>query len=188
MRRLKLQVQMTVNGFVGGPNGELDWMTWNWDDSIKNYVNEIHAPVDTIILGRKMTDGFVKHWESVAADPENPDYEFSRKMTDTPKIVFTKTLEKSPWNNTTLAKGDLTDEIKNLKTGHGGDIIVYGGAEFVSNLVNAGLIDDYYLFINPAVIGKGLTIFSGTEKLRRLKLAGSDVFDCGINLLHYIPV
>ena len=59
MRKLKLQVQMTVDGFVGGPNGELDWMQWNWSDDIKNYVSELTDSVDTILLGRKMTDGFI---------------------------------------------------------------------------------------------------------------------------------
>ena len=176
---------MTVNGFVGGPNGELDWMQWDWDDRIKKFVNDLHIPVDTILLGRKMTDGFVKYWENVITDPANPEYELGRKMIETQKIVFTKTLDKSPWKNTSLAKGDLTEEIKKLQSKPGGDIIVYGGAEFVSNLVNAKLIDDYYLFINPSIINKGLTIFSGTEKLRRLKLIESTLFDCGINLLHY---
>ncbi len=70
MRKLKLQVQLSVDGFNAGPNGELDFLTWNWDDGIKKFVDDIHSTVDTILLGRKMTDGFVKHWESVK--PEEP--------------------------------------------------------------------------------------------------------------------
>src|SRR5882762_6387423 len=108
MRKLKLQVQLSVDGFNAGPKGELDWMTWDWDDRLKKYVADLTAPIDCILLGRKMTDGFVGHWENVK--PDDPSYAFARKMCDTPKIVFTKTLSESPWNNTKLAKGNLADE------------------------------------------------------------------------------
>jgi len=154
MRKLILQVQMSVDGFVAGPNGELDWMTWNWSDDIKNYVTELHDTVDTILLGRKMTDGFVKHWQSV--EPGTEEYPFAKKMVDYPKVVFTKTLNKSEWKNTTLAKGNLSEEVNSLKNQSGKDIIVYGGAGFVSSLIKENLIDEYYLFINPTVIGKGM--------------------------------
>ena len=120
-RKLKLQMQMSVDGFVAGPNGELDWMTWNWDDELKKYVNDLHDSVDTILLGRKMTDGFVGHWSSVVEKRDEStkelreNFEFAKKMMDTPKVVFTRTLEKSEWKNTTLAKGDLTEEVNRLK-------------------------------------------------------------------------
>jgi dihydrofolate reductase len=73
MRKLKLQAQVSMDGYVGGSNGELDWMTWNWDDKLKDYATALTAPVGTILLGRKMTDGFIKHWESVAARPDDPE-------------------------------------------------------------------------------------------------------------------
>jgi len=187
MRKLKLQVQMTVNGFVGGPDGELDWMEWNWDDKLKLYVDELHVSIDTILLGRKMTDGFVSHWTNVVADPKNPDYSIARKMVDTPKVVFTKTLVESRWDNTVLAKGNLSDEVKKLKNQNGKDIIVYGGAEFVSNLVKERLIDEYYIFVNPSVISSGLTIFNNIDNKRNLKLVESIPFSCGIVLLIYHP-
>ncbi|HEY6626688.1 MAG TPA: dihydrofolate reductase family protein [Ignavibacteriaceae bacterium] len=140
MRKLILQVQMSVDGFVAGPNGELDWMTWNWSDDIKNYVTELHDTIDTILLGRKMTDGFVKHWQSV--EPGTEEYPFAKKMVDYPKVVFTKTLNKSEWKNTTLAKGNLSEEVNSLKNQSGKDIIVYGGAGFVSSLIKENLIDE----------------------------------------------
>ncbi|MCL5031025.1 MAG: dihydrofolate reductase family protein [Bacteroidetes bacterium] len=139
-RKLKLQVQMTVDGFVSGPNGELDWMNMNWDDKIKTYVNELTDSVDTILLGRKMTEGFVSYWTSV--EPDSPEYPFARKMVDKPKYVFTKTLQKSNWKNTKIVKGDLTEEIDALKNKSGKDIIVYGGATFVSSLIKNNLIDE----------------------------------------------
>ena len=183
MRKVKLQMQQTANGFVGGPNGELDWMEWNWTDDIKKCVNELTDSSDTILLGRKMTDGFVTHWENVK--PEDEEYPFARKMVDTPKVVFSKTLEKSLWNNTTLAKGNLGDEINALKNQKGKDIVVYGGAGFVSSLIEEGLIDELNLFVNPSTIPEGLIIF---KKRTNLKLTGSQSFQCGIILLQYVPV
>ena len=178
---------MTADGFVCGPNGELDWMTFNWDGKIMKYVNELTDTSDTILLGRKMTPGFMTYWSRVVEDPKNPEHEFGKKMIDTPKVVFTKTLDKSEWKNTTLAKGNLTDEINKLRNRSGKDIIVYGGASFVSSLIKEGLIDEFHLFINPAAIGSGMKIFEDIERKQNLKLIKSIPFDSGIVLLHYEP-
>jgi dihydrofolate reductase len=178
---------MSIDGYITGPNGEMDWMVWNWDDKLKNYVFELTEPVDTIILGRKMTDGFVSYWSEIMTKPDDPFYEFAKKMIETPKVVFTKTLKKSQWTNTAIATGDLTDEIIKLKSKKGRDIIVYGGASFDSSLIKAGLIDEFHLFINPAVIGSGMTIFKDINEIQRFTMVKSTPFDCGIVELHYEP-
>ncbi len=101
MRKLKLQMQMTIDGFVAGPNGELDWMEWNWSDDIKKYVNHLHDTVDTILLGRKMTDGFITHWSSVVEKREEAskelkeNFEFAKKMIDLSKSCFYKNIENT---------------------------------------------------------------------------------------------
>jgi len=182
-RKLKLQVQISVDGFVAGPNGELDWMTWDWSEDLKNYVNQLTDSVDKILLGRKMTDGFINYWSN--AKPGSEEYPFAKKMVDYPKVVFTKTLEKSTWANTVLAKGNLADEINKLKNKSGKDIIVYGGATFVSNLIAEKLIDEFHLFINPAAIGTGMRIFSKLGEKQDFKVIKSQAFDCGINLNVY---
>ena len=190
MRKLKLQVQMTVDGYIAGPNGEMDFMVWNWDDELKNYVKEITEPVDCIVLGRKLAEGFIPHWATVAANPEDPEFTAGKKFTDTSKVVFTKTLDKSQWDNTILAKGDLVDEITKLKKSQDGgtkDIIAYGGATFVSALIKQGLIDEFHLFINPAAIGNGMTIFKELDSKQNLTLIKSTSFDCGIVVLNYEP-
>ena len=178
-------MQISVDGFVAGPNGEMDWMMWNWDEELKDYGTKLTNSVDTILLGRKMTEGFISHWTNVAANPKNPEFEFAKKMVDYHKVVFTKTLDKSTWANTELAKGSLVDEVKKLKNGTGKDIIVYGGATFVSNLIKDNLIDEYYLFVNPAAIGKGMGVFSKLEAKQNLKLMNAKGFDCGITVLNY---
>jgi dihydrofolate reductase len=185
MRKLKLQVQMSVDGYIAGSNGEMDWMVWDWDDKLKRYVNELTEPVDTILLGRKMTDGFISYWSDMMSKPDDPSNAFAKKMIETPKVVFTKTLNKSQWINTDIATGDLTDEINKLKSQNGRDIIVYGGATFDSSLIKAGLIDEFHLFINPAAIGNGLTIFKDLNEIQKFNLVKSIAFDCGIVLLHY---
>ena len=114
MRKLKLQMQITVDGFVGRSNGELDWMTFAMDDKSLAYINDLANSSDTILLGRSMTDGFVSHWTSVADNPESQWHSFAQKMVNTPKVVFSKTLKQSNSANTTLVNGDLVEEVKKL--------------------------------------------------------------------------
>lgn len=189
MRKLKLQVQISVDGYVAGPNGEMDWMVLGeWDSDLEAYVNTITDASDTILMGRKMTDGFVTYWTDVVNNqPESPEFTFARKMVDKPKVVFTKTLEESPWANTTLAKGNLTDEIDRLKNQEGNDMIVYGGASFVSSLIEAGLIDEYHLFVNPVALGRGMTIFGDLKETLNLTLVKSQAFASGEVVLCYQP-
>jgi dihydrofolate reductase len=187
MRKLKLQVQMTVDGYIAGPNGEMDFTARNWDDKLIQYVTELTEPIDCIVLGRKLAQGFIPHWAGVAADPGHPEYTAGQKFTDTHKVVFTKTLDKSVWKNTVLAKGNLVDEVTKLKKQAGQDIIAYGGATFVSALIKHGLIDEFHLFINPTAIGNGMTIFKELGSKQNLTLVKSTSFDCGIVVLHYQP-
>jgi dihydrofolate reductase len=154
MRKLKLQVQMSVNGFIAKRGGELDWMTRNWSDDIKAYIADLTNSMDTIILGRKLAEGFIPYWADVKANPDHQENEAGKIFTDTPKIVFSKTLNKSLWDNTAVVNGDFVSEIKKLKNVSGKSIIAYGGAEFVSSLIKEDLIDEYHLFVNPVAIKK----------------------------------
>jgi len=181
---------MTIDGFIAGPNSEMDWMVWDWDDKLKQYVADLTEPVDCIVLGRKLAQGFIPHWASVAANTDSPENVAGRKFTDTQKVVFSKTLDKSDpnvkrWSNTVLAEGDLVEEINQLKNKKGKDIIAYGGATFVSELIKNQLIDEFHLFINPAAIGKGMTIFNELENKQNLTLIKSTSFECGIVVMNY---
>jgi dihydrofolate reductase len=187
MRKLKLQIAMTLDGYIAGPNGKMDWMVWDWDDKLKDYVQELTEPVDCIVLGRKLAQVFIPHWTAVAANHEDEEHAAGIKFTDTPKVVFTQTLVKSEWENTVLATGDIVDEITKLKNQVGNDIIAYGGATFVSALISHKLIDEFHLFINPTVIGSGMTIFKEIYNKLYLTLIKSTPFECGIVVLHYEP-
>jgi dihydrofolate reductase len=132
-----------------------------------------------------MTDLFISFWSDVINKPDDPWYEFAKKMIETPKVVFTKTLDKSKWINTEIATGDITDEIIKLKSRNGRDMVVYGGASFDSSLIKLGLIDEFLLFINPVAIGNGMTIFRDLNEIQKFNMVKSIAFDCGIVLLHY---
>jgi dihydrofolate reductase len=188
MRKVKLSMQMTINGYVGGPNGENDWMTWNPDAEFMEFLNSSFDSSDTILLGRKLAGGFIQYWES--ALDKNPDTPFAKKIVDTPKVVFTKTLDKSTWNNTTLAKGGLAEEIANLKKSRSGgskDILVVGGADFVSSLIKEGLIDEYHFIVNPTAISNGMTIFKSLDRLQKFTPIQSKLYPGGKTVLSYKP-
>jgi dihydrofolate reductase len=185
MRKLKIQMQLSLDALVADPDGNLDWMMWDWDDELKNHVWNLTQPVDSILLGRNMMPGFIDAWESRVNDPDLAD--FARKMIDAEKIVFSGSLDKIDGKNTSLAKGGLRQEIEKLKTAEGGDIIAYGGAKFASSLIKENLIDEYHLFVNPVALGKGLTIFGDLDGKLSLQLINAKAFPCGVVGLYYEP-
>lgn len=188
MRKLKLQIQMTLDGFVAGPNGELDWMwaTGTPDETIFNKVIEMASTSDTILLGRKMVPGFVEHWENVVDNmPDSPEQPLAQLMVNLNKIAFSRTQKTIKGRNLTVENGDLATVVKSLKEKEGKDILVYGGADFVSSLISQNLIDEYYIFRSPVAIGKGLTIF---QEQKILKLESSTAFKGGKIIDKYLPI
>lgn len=186
MRKLKLQVQMTLDGFVGGPNGELDWM-WigKRDERIQKDVIEFADTCDMILLGRKMTPGFIDHWENVLDNqPESIEQPLAQRMVNLRKIVFSRTLKKMKGRNLEVENGDLVSVVKALKAQSGKDIMVYGGAQFASEVLKHNLVDEFYLFRKPVAIGKGLSIF---EKQIAFELESSHVYTNGTVLCKYRP-
>lgn len=185
MKKLKLQVQISLDGFIAGPNGEMDFMVWDWDDELKEYVSKLTDSIDCIVLGRKLAEGFIPHWAGVASDKNNSDQKAGEFFTKTKKIVFTKTLEESPWESAQIEKRNLPESINELKKEEGKDLIAYGGGEFVSSLIKEDLIDEYYLFVNPSAVGKGISIFAGLSENKKLHLKNSTAFKCGIVINEY---
>jgi dihydrofolate reductase len=185
MRKLKLQMQVTVDGYVAGPEGQLDWMTFDMDAGLLAFINHLTDTSDTILLGRKMTPGFIKYWEHVVTEKDNPEYEFAQKMVGLPKVVFSKTLKRIDGKNVRVENGDLLEAVKELKGRPGKDIIVYGGATFVSSLIEHGLINEMNIFVNPVAIGTGMRIFKGKTPLQ---LAASTAYpSSGIVVNSYLP-
>ena len=182
-------MQMSLDGFVAGPEGGLDWMSQEMDEDQLNSLNLLTQSIDTIVMGRKMAPGFSSYWENVVnSQPESPEYPYAKIFVDTPKIVFSKTVKTLPGKNVTVESGDLVACINKLKqqsTPGDKDIIVYGGAHFVSELIKYKLIDELFLFINPTAIGNGLKIFN--EKFK-FKVQSSIACSNGVVINQYKPV
>jgi len=197
MGKLILEIQTSLDGFIATKDGNTNWMLWNWgpewiwDIELQEYHNALTLSTDCILISRHMAEeGFIAHWQSVAMNSNSPQYTFARHITDTPKVVFSKTLDKSKpipggWDNTDIVAGDFVNAINKLKQHYPNNILVYGGATFVSSLIKADLIDEFHILVNPVVIGSGLAIFNTLDHIQNMTLIKSKSFSCGIVLLQY---
>jgi len=178
---------MTVDGFVAGPKGELDWI-WigKQDESILQHVIELADTCDTILLGRRMTREFIDHWENVLDNqPTSVEQPLAQRMVSMRKIVFSHSETAIKGRNVEVENGDLAAAVQALKKQPGKDIMVYGGATFVSSLISQNLVDEYYIFRRPVAIGNGLSIF---KEQKLLALESSISYKNGTLLNKYLPV
>jgi dihydrofolate reductase len=193
MKKLILQMQMSIDGFVGA-NADLPWQLWEWgddirwDDELKQDFNAVFAGIDTILLSRKMAEeGYLSHWGNAAKKyPADPFYAFAQRIVEAQKVVPSDKLKASRWERTRVVSGDLPREVATLKAGEGAGIAVFGGAGFASALITAGLVDEFQLFINPAVLGAGRRIFD-QGGFAKLVLLGSKAYACGMVVNRYAP-
>jgi dihydrofolate reductase len=180
-------MQMTLDGFVAGPDGQGEWIWLNGikDQTFDRQIIELADSCDTILLGRKMTGEFIAYWEKVVDNnPDSPEYAMAQRMVNMRKIVFSHTQTSLNGRNLKVENGDLGDAVGALKKEPGKDIMVYGGAHFVSSLISLNLIDEYLIFRNPVAIGHGLSIF---KEQKLLKLENSTSFKNGKVLNKYLP-
>ncbi|MFT3794113.1 MAG: dihydrofolate reductase family protein [Flavobacterium sp.] len=140
---------------------------------------------DTLLLGRKTAEGIIDFWKNEAET--NPAHPFAKKIAAIQKVVFTQTLDASTWSNTRLAKGNLAHEIANLKAQDGKDILVFGGADFVSALIKENLIDEFHLIINPTAMSNGMTIFHAADGIQKYSPIASKLYPGGKTVLSFIP-
>lgn len=186
MRKVILSMQITLDGFVCGPNDELDWLKGG-DDEWNEMFNDLEF-VDTCLVGRKMYPGYADYWRSVLTNPNADKNELRyAQYADRPShIVFSKSGSvKSGWANSRVAK-DPEHEIAQLKALPGRNIIVWGGAGFASSLVNLGLIDEYRITLNPTLLGAGKSPFHDVESQRKLELTESKRLKSGNVILRYV--
>lgn len=183
MRKVKLQMNMSVDGFVSDPDGELDWMT-STDRDLKATIDQLTDTSDTILLGRKMTEAFVTYWEQRVAHGSGWEQELGVKLVNMQKIMFSGTVRQAAGKNLRVENGPLVEAVNALKRQGGKDIVVYGGASFVSSLIQHSLIDEFHLFVNPTAIGSGKRIFGMRTNL---KLTASRVYSCEVVANTYVP-
>lgn len=180
MRTLKVQMHISLDGMVSVQDA-----SFLWDAELRNYAIENLADVDAMLLGSRTAAELIAYWGTVAQDPSDDDHALGQRITELPKVVFSQSMTSSPWPNTTIVNGPLAQEIARLKQLPGNALIVYGGAGFVSSLVNEQLIDEYDLLVNPMAAGQGLGIFQEVSHPVPLSLMEARPFSCGTVLLRY---
>jgi len=181
MRRVVLQMGVTLDGYVAGTGGEGDWGLPPEHPDVRAWkVASLHQ-VGTHIMGRVTYEQMAEHWPNATG-------EYAESMNTLPKVVFSATLPTAGWAGTRIARGDLTEEIAALKSEPGGEIMAHGGAAFVQSLSRLGLIDEYRLVILPVALGAGLPLFKDLVKPLRMDLTEARSFPDGTVIHVYRPV
>jgi dihydrofolate reductase len=190
VRNIIVSMRVTLDGFIAGLNGEMDWMEEFFDEALANYESELQKTVDTTLFGRVTYQGFESYWPKVALDPASPQgmVEYAQRLNAMRKIVFSKTLSQAEWNNSVLVREIDPDEITKMKLEPGRDIVIYGSASIVQTLTNLGLIDKYQLLVFPVVLGSGKSLFRGISHKVKLSLVNARTYPSGVMELAYEPV
>jgi len=182
MRKIIVVEFLTLDGFVSGPGPEMDWVADIYTDEIAQALGEGQKPVDTFLLGRVTYQGVVSYRpeKTIEEEPFLADH-----INPKPKLVFSKTLESAPWgkyNNARVIKEHALEEVQKLKQQPGGDMMIIGSASLVQHFAQAGLIDEYALYVHPLFVGSGTPLFK--EKVN-LKLRETKAFRNGVVRLTY---
>lgn len=199
MRKLTLSMQMSLDGYIEGPAGEMDWFVD--DDETWTDMFEFFKSIDTVLLGAGMYPDYADYWRRVLSDPKARPNEvrYSELAEKTEHIVFSNALTKidprasddysGGWKkNTRIVKGDVRTEVLKIKqAATGKDIVLYGGASMASSFIELGLVDEYRLSVNQIILGGGKSLFQKVTK-HSLKLIGSKTYKSGVVLLHYKTV
>ena len=178
MRKLIMWNMITLDGFFEGPGHDIGWFVF--EDELESYIHETQLAADTLLFGRVTYEMMAAYWPSA----EGPIADF---MNSARKFVATRTLDKAEWNNTSLIRDNVPEEVARLKQEAGKDIFVFGSANLSSTLMSQGLFDEYRIAVNPVVLGSGTPLFkNGSDKLN-LKLLETRPLKSGVVVLHYAP-
>jgi dihydrofolate reductase len=180
MRKLFWQMNVTLDGFMEGPNQDLKYTAGFEDPDFDRYATEMLRSIDGIVLGRRTYQLFAGYWPSATG----PDAE---RMNELPKIVFSRTLKKVDWNNSRLVSDSVGEEVARLKRERGKDLALFGSADLASTFMHHGLIDEYRILVTPVVLGSGTPMFKGIEDRIALKLLKAATWSSGIVALYYQP-
>jgi len=186
MGRIVVTEFVSLDGVMEDPGGSENFAQGGWsfkisrgDEGDKFKLDEAFAS-EALLLGRVTYEGFAEAWPS-------RDGEFADKFNNMPKYVVSSTLDEPEWNNSTVLKGDLAEEVGKLKREHDGDIVVHGSATLVQTLIEHDLVDELRLMVYPVVLGSGKRLFGDTSDGKPLRLVESKVVGDGVSILIYRP-
>ena|SRR6185312_8123523 len=185
MRNLIFFMHTSLDGFVAGLNREMDWI--KVDEEMFDFVATMTEQADTALYGRVTYEMMQSYWPKAGEQPNasKHDKEHSAWYNKVSKVVLSKTINESGLQNTKVISAQLSDNINKLKQQDGKNILIFGSPGASQSLLNEGLIDEFWLFINPIILGKGMPLFKDITGTTKLKLVASKTFACGVIALHY---
>jgi dihydrofolate reductase len=179
MKKVIFQMSVSVDGYVEGPNQELDWH--NVDDEFNAYAVETLKKSDVLIMGRKTYELMAGYWPT--STDNDPDVTY--QMNETPKLVFSRTLKSLEWKGARLATGSIAEEVARLKSAPGDGLLWVGGSELASAFLEAGLLDEVRIILTPILLGAGHTVFGDIKRRHELKYVSTKSFASGNVLVTY---
>lgn len=185
MKKVVLFMHLSLDGYAAGPNGEMDWI--NVDENLFDYAATRTNQSDTALYGRVTYELMEGYWPTAADQPNasRHDIEHSAWYKDVNKVIVSRTMKNKTLPKTRIISENVSKEIRGLKEGTGSEIIIFGSPTLAHSLMEDNLIDDYWLFVNPIILGKGLQLFKTIDRTIKLKLVTSKTFESGVTCLHY---
>jgi dihydrofolate reductase len=185
MRKLSVFNFTTMNGYCKGPNGDISWHQHGNGEEAE-FAREGAGSGSTLLFGRVTYEMMARVWPSPDAIKNMP--EVAEGMNKADKIVFSMTLKKAEWNNTRLVKDNMVEEVRKMKQMPGKDMTILGSGSIITQLAEAGLIDEYQFMLDPIALGAGTSLFQSMRNPLNLKLTSSRIFKSGTVLLNYAPI
>jgi len=185
MKKIIVSEHITLDGFVAGPNGEMDWI--KLDDEIFDLVNEFTIEADTALYGRVTYEMMEAYWPTAADQPNatKHDVEHSTWYNKSEKVVLSKTMTNVNRNKIKFVSDNAATEIEKIKNQGDKNIMVFGSPSIVHLLTKHNLVDEYWLFVNPVILGEGIPMFEKLSNKTSLELVTSKAFVCGVVGLNY---
>ncbi|MEU1535638.1 dihydrofolate reductase family protein [Streptomyces fagopyri] len=183
MRKIVLMMSVSLDGYVEGPNREIDWH--RVDEELHRHFNEEISRFGALLDGRVTHELMAAYWPTADQDPASTptEAEFAGIWRDIPKFVYSRTMERADWN-TTLVRDVVPEEVRALKEQPGGDLGL-GGADLAASFLRHDLVDEFRIYVHPVLIGRGRPLFAQTDALTALRLAETRAFGNGVVLLRY---
>jgi dihydrofolate reductase len=185
MRKVILLMHASLDGFVAGPKGEMNWI--KFDEELFEPVGKITDDADTALYGRVTYQMMENYWPTAAEklNATKHDIQHGRWYKNALKIVFSRTLNPGTLNNTRIISENIAEEIKKLKQLSGKDLLLIGSPGLTQTFLQLKLIDEYYIYLNPIILGKGIPLFKNVNDRINLNLLNVMTFKSGVVGLHY---
>ncbi|MEU6219526.1 dihydrofolate reductase family protein [Streptomyces sp. NPDC047022] len=183
MRKIVLMMSMSLDGYMEGPNREIDWHLV--DDELHRHFNDVLGDMGAFLSGRVTHELMAGFWPTADADPQRtgPMVEYARIWRNMPKVVFSRTLQHADWH-TTIVRDVVVDDILALKAQDGGDLAL-GGATLAAEFLRHDLVDEFRVYVHPILVGRGQRLFAESDVMTALRLIETRRFGNGVVLLHY---